>query len=113
MKKSLLFIILGIFVSLSLSSCAYRADLTQGNVIEQKQIDLLRVGMTPEQVRYVLGTPMLIDVFDNNRWYYVQYTREGWSEPKIQRLIAVFANGRLIDIQGDYKKAPAFDIQES
>ncbi len=94
--------------TLLLSGCAYRADLAQGNFVEQERIDMLRYGMSAEQVRYILGTPMLIDPFDNSRWYYVHYLREGWNEPQIKNLIVLFSGAALIDVSGDFEKPADF-----
>lgn len=89
--------------------CAYRADLAQGNFVEQDRVDLLRRGMTAEQVRYILGTPMLIDPFDQSRWYYVHFLRQGWSDPEIRRLIVHFDGHVLTDISGDFSQPVSFD----
>lgn len=91
------------------SGCAYRADLAQGNFVEQERVDLLRRGMTAEQVRYILGTPMLIDPFDQSRWYYVHFLRQGWSDPDISRLIVRFDGHILIDVSGDFARPANFD----
>ncbi|MDY6321654.1 MAG: outer membrane protein assembly factor BamE [Succinivibrio sp.] len=93
-----------------LSGCAYRSDLAQGNFVEQSAVDKLRVGMTPEQVRFILGTPMLIDPFDSSRWYYVHYLRQGWSDPKIENLILLFQGGTLAAMQGDFKAPAEFSV---
>lgn len=95
-------------VAIALSSCAYRADLAQGNFVEQDKIDTLRYGMSYEQVQFIMGTPMLTDPFDQNKWYYVHYLRQGWSDPEIKNLVLVFSNNRLIDIQGDFNKPNDF-----
>ena len=63
-KKLLLAISVFTSVSLLTSSCAYRADLVQGNYVEQDLVNQLSVGMSSEQVRYVLGSPMLIDPYN-------------------------------------------------
>ncbi len=86
------------------SSCAYRADLNQGNYVDQELVDHLSYGMSAEQVRYVLGAPMLVDPFDKSRWYYTSFKREGWNDPDIMNLILLFQGNTLIDISGDYKK---------
>lgn len=99
-------------LSANLTGCAYRADLAQGNYVEQEKIDELRYGMSAEQVRYILGTPMLIDPFDNSRWYYVHFLREGWSDPQIKNLILLFANNTLVDISGDFKVPANFHSQD-
>jgi len=54
-------------IVLSLSACSswvYRIDIPQGNYLEQKSIDKIQVGMTKEQVRFVLGSPVVIDAFE-------------------------------------------------
>lgn len=104
-------LILGAFVSTFATittGCAYRSDLAQGNFIEQEAVDKIRQGMTAEQVRYILGTPMLTDPFDHTRWYYVHYLRQGWDEPKVKNLIIKFSNNLVDDIAGDYQKPVDF-----
>lgn len=93
---------------LAMSGCAYRADLAQGNFVEQENVDKLRYGMSAEQVRYILGTPMLVDPFDNSRWYYVHYLRQGWHDPDIKNLIVLFSGSTLIDMSGDFRKPADF-----
>ena len=90
------------------SGCAYRTDLAQGNFVEQDAVDQLRQGMSPAQVQYILGTPMLTDPFDNNRWYYVHYLRQGWSDPEIKNLVVLFQGRVLYDIAGDFDKPENF-----
>ncbi len=94
---------------LSLGGCAFRADLAQGNFVEQERIDMLRYGMSAEQVRYILGTPMLVDPFDNSRWYYVHFLREGWGDPQIKNLIVLFSGSTLVDISGDFTRPAEFN----
>lgn len=88
--------------------CAYRSDLAQGNFVEQEAVDKLSYGMSGEQVRYILGTPMLVDPFDNSRWYYVHFLRQGWQDPVIQNLVLLFNGNSLIDVTGDFKKPLGF-----
>ena len=99
------------FATLALlaSSCAYRADLNQGNYVEQDLVDQLSYGMTFDQVRYVMGTPMVIDPYDNSRWYYVCFKREGWGSPTVEKLILLFNGDTLIDMTGDFKKPATFN----
>ncbi len=91
-----------------LQGCAYRADLAQGNYVEQENVDRLRYGMSAEQVRFILGTPMLIDPFDSSRWYYVHYYRQGWDDPEVKNLIVLFQGATLVDMSGDFKKPLEF-----
>lgn len=53
----------------------YKLPTRQGNVLEQKQLDQLKTGMTREQVRYLLGTPIATSPFRTDRWDYVGYYR--------------------------------------
>lgn len=58
---------------LSLVACSfkpYRIDIQQGNVVTPEQYVQLKVGMTRDQVRFILGTPMLTDIFHDKRWDY-------------------------------------------
>ena len=53
----------------------YKLPTRQGNVIEQKQLDQLQTGMSREQVRYLMGTPIAASPFRSDRWDYVGYYR--------------------------------------
>lgn len=90
------------------SGCVYRIDIPQGNVVEQKQVEMLRVGMSRAQVEYVLGSPMVEDTFTSSNWYYIYYLREGWHEPKQKQLIAHFDGDKLVSITGDFPAPKAF-----
>lgn len=79
----------------------YRIDIQQGNFVSQEQVAQLKPGMTREQVRFVLGTPLLVDPFHSDRWDYV-YTREASNGKRESRRIAVFfADGKLERVDGD------------
>jgi len=60
----------------ALGGCVYRMDVQQGNYLEGKTVDQLQVGMTRTQVRYLLGTPLVPDCFDKDRWDYVYYFKD-------------------------------------
>lgn len=95
-------------VTATLAGCAppqfiqpYRMDIQQGNFVSQEMVAQLKPGMTKEQVRYVLGTPLVTDVFHADRWDYVYY-RESRRGPREERKIAVlFENGKLARVVGD------------
>lgn len=83
----------------------YRIPIQQGNLITQEMINELKPGMTKQQVRYLLGTPLLIDTFNEDRWTYL-YTnrpasRRANTETEKQRLELQFENGRLVNLVGD------------
>jgi len=90
-------------LSLSLlgSGCLYRIDIQQGNIIDSEQLTSLKQGMTQEQVRYILGSPLLQDVFHAQRWdyyYSLKPSQGAFSEHKLQ---LYFKANRLQKIVGD------------
>jgi len=78
------------------SGCVYRANIAQGNLIEQEDLDQLKVGMTKSQVRFLLGTPMVDDPFHLNRWDYVYYLKLGRKKASFQRWVSVFFENDLV-----------------
>jgi outer membrane protein assembly factor BamE len=80
-RISALRLTLAILVSLAAASvlpgCVYRPDIQQGNLLQTSDVDQVKVGMTRSQVRYVLGTPMVSNPFDEQRWDYVYTFRRG------------------------------------
>ncbi|TCS36813.1 outer membrane protein assembly factor BamE [Paucimonas lemoignei] len=76
----------------------YRIDIQQGNFISQEQLDQLKLGMTPDQVRFVLGTPLLTDIFHANRWDYVFRLQKGNGEVISSRIAVHFEDNRLAKI---------------
>ena len=79
----------------------FRIDLPQGNYLTREQVDQVREGMTRDQVRFLLGTPLLGQVFHTDRWDYVfRYTHpNGQSETR--RVVVRFADERVASIQAD------------
>jgi len=74
----------------ALCGCVYRMDIQQGNYLEGKTVDKLQVGMTRTQVRYLLGTPMVPDLFNKDRWDYLYYFEHGHLRRPAQRHLVVF-----------------------
>ena len=80
----------------------YRMEIQQGNYVTQEMVSKLQAGMTRDQVRFVLGTPLLVDIFHDNRWDYVyRRQRSGSREVEERRLSVFFDNDRLVRIEGD------------
>jgi len=76
------------------SGCVYRITVQQGNYLEKRNTDQLTAGMTKVQVRYLLGTPMMPSMFDNDRWdYYLKVGR--WSP--VQRQLTVYFKEDKVD----------------
>jgi len=87
---------------------AYRIDIVQGQTVTQEQADQIKVGMTPAQVRYVLGTPLVTDTLNPNRWDYAYkfipgtYARESKIEAVPHRRFSViFAAGVVLRTESD------------
>jgi outer membrane protein assembly factor BamE len=79
----------------------YRMEIQQGNFVSQDMLSKLKRGMTREQVRFVLGTPLVADMFHADRWDYVFY-REIPRKPREERRVSVFfENDRLARVEGD------------
>jgi len=80
----------------------YKPEIRQGNYLSQDLIAQVKPGMTREQVRYLLGTPLLTDIFHAERWDYV-YWREAENGERETRKIALFFNndGKLDRVTGD------------
>lgn len=81
----------------------YRIDIQQGNVVSAEQFAQLRVGMTREQVRFLLGTPLLTDIFHERRWDYRYRMARGDTGEVTSRGIAIHfaANGTVERIDAD------------
>ncbi len=95
-------------LAVALSACGgtkwgfpYRADIQQGNWVTAEQVARLEQGMTREQVRYVLGTPTLKDIFHANRWDYPYYNKPGYGNADERRFTVWFENDQLVRWEGD------------
>lgn len=94
-------------VSLPTIPGIYRADIHQGNIVEQKIVDQLKPGMNMRQVRYIMGSPLIVDTFHQQRWdYYASKKSEGKMVEK-QRITLFFDQGKLVRIEGDLMPAVA------
>ena len=89
-RRSTLAALATLLAALALGGCVYRIDVQQGNYLEGKAVDQLQVGMTRTQVRYLLGTPLVPDVFDKDRWDYLYYFRHGRHRPNDPRRLVVY-----------------------
>jgi len=89
-RRSTLGALATLLAALALGGCVYRIDVQQGNYLEGKTVDQLQVGMTRTQVRYLLGTPLVPDVFDKDRWDYLYYFRHGRHRPNDPRRLVVY-----------------------
>ncbi|MCM8595597.1 outer membrane protein assembly factor BamE [Accumulibacter sp.] len=89
----------------------YRIDVQQGNVLTQDMVSQLRPGLSREQVRFILGTPILMDMFHANRWDYFFWLKKGKTGDVEKRRFSVFfdADGKLVSVSGDVTAAQPDD----
>jgi len=103
-----------VLVLAGLSGCSnwvYKYDITQGNFLNQDDVDKLRINMTKEQVEYVLGSPVVQNPFKTDRWHYIHTNKSGkTNETKRTELVVRFENDRLVEVTGDFNKPKEFDI---
>jgi outer membrane protein assembly factor BamE len=79
----------------------YRVDIGQGNLITQPMVDQLKAGMSRDQVRSILGTPLLVDPFRTNRWDYVFELRKAGRPAENRRFFVEFEGEQLSRWSGD------------
>ncbi|MEK9811893.1 MAG: outer membrane protein assembly factor BamE [Bordetella sp.] len=79
----------------------YRVDIGQGNLITQPMVDQLKAGMSRDQVRSILGTPLLVDPFRTNRWDYVFELRKAGRPAENRRFFVEFEGDQLSRWSGD------------
>jgi len=93
----------------------YKIDVQQGNVLTQDMVAQLRPGLTKDQVRFILGTPMLMDMFHAQRWDYVYRLRKGSTGDVEMRKFSVFfdADNKLARVAGDVTPAQSTDKVEA
>lgn len=78
------------------AGCVYRMDVQQGNLLDADQVEQVEIGMTHSQVRFLLGTPMVIDSFDPSRWDYIYSLRRGYSRKIEKRHLIVWFEGDAV-----------------
>lgn len=79
----------------------YRIDVPQGNYVDQGMLDQVKPGMSPEQVRFALGTPLLVDPFRPDRWDYVFRFQHPNGSADLRRATVFFAEGRVQRVEAD------------
>ena len=79
----------------------HKIDIQQGNVVDQEMLDQLKPGMDKKQVKFIMGTPVLIDPFHNERWEYIYSFQEGGTVREQRHITLHFENDKLAYISGD------------
>jgi outer membrane protein assembly factor BamE (lipoprotein component of BamABCDE complex) len=105
MKMRLILILLALFLSAcSLDNSFIKPqhlDIQQGNVVTSQMMLKLKPGMTKSQVRFVLGTPLLQDIYHQNRWDYIYEMRKGDKLLERRRIVLEFSEDQLKTVRGD------------
>lgn len=104
-------IMAGIFLASIAGACSwvprpiseYKIDIQQGNVLTQDMVAQLRPGLSRDQVRFILGTPILMDMFHADRWDYIYRLKKGSTEEVEMRRLTTFfdGDGKLMRVEGD------------
>ncbi len=87
----------------------FKIDIAQGNIVSQEALDQLKPGMSRRQVLFVMGSPMLTDTFNNNRWdYYLSY-QNGAEAPEKRHITLYFDNYKYTHYTGDIGEPLSFE----
>mgnify|MGYP001819819120 CR=1 FL=1 len=89
-------------VIVTLSGCLYRMDITQGNRIDPALAEQLEIGMSRNQVEFLLGTPAIVDAYHPDQWYYIVYLKTGDDGVMTKSVLTLTFTGELLSaIDGD------------
>lgn len=104
MKKLMALVLAG---SLFAAGCSfpgvYKMRVPQGNIVKQDMLDQLEVGMTKRQVRFIMGTPMVTDTFNDQRWDYIFQVQYGKQTLIEERIAVIFENDKMVSVEGELK----------
>ena len=93
--------------SLLVAGCSfpgvYKMRVPQGNIVKQDMLDQLETGMTKRQVRFIMGTPMVTDSFNDQRWDYIFQVQHGKQTLIEERIAVIFDGDKLVSIEGQLK----------
>ena len=90
----------------------YKIDIQQGNVLTQEMVSQLKPGQTRDQVRFLLGTPLVVDIFHQQRWDYVYRYQNGQTGAVESRKFTVYFDreDRLASVAGDIAEGDAGEL---
>ena len=85
----------------ALSACVYRMDIPQGNRIDARVLAQLELGMTRNQVKFLLGSPAVVDPYHPDQWHYIVYLKKGnETEVELKRMTLWFEGDALAQVEG-------------
>jgi outer membrane protein assembly factor BamE len=100
----------------ALTGCAalapHKIEIQQGNYISPEMASQLKLGMTKQQVRFLLGTPLLVDVFHAERWDYMFYRDDRKGSVEERKLSVYFQDGKLSRFAGDVTPAASQAVEK-
>ena len=108
-------LLIPLLFTIAACSPVFKLSTSQGNAIDNEKLAKVEPGMTPDQVRFLLGTPLVVDEFLPRRWDYVSYYRSGDGKER-QRVVSLyFENGELARIEDSKppKQAGTTDEEDS
>ena len=92
-----------ILICFLISGCSFfrihKVDIEQGNIITPDEVSQLRLGMSENEVKAILGTPVLSNIFTPNRFDYIYTLQKGQKNMAEKRIALIFYQGRLQEIQ--------------
>ena len=80
----------------------YRQPVFQGTLLEKKNVDQLKAGMSQQEVYQLVGTPPIADPFHQSRWDYTATQRHRYSDMEVKTMTLYFENGNLTKWEGEY-----------
>ncbi len=80
----------------------YRINVDQGNIITQEMVNELKPGMTREQVKFVMGSPLITDTFHEDRWDYIYTLIDRDGKNTRHNLTVLFSGDKLVGLNGDF-----------
>ena len=79
----------------------YKVEVVQGNFVSKEQVEALQPGMSRQQIRDILGTPLVTSVFHSNRWEYVFTIKRPGVDPQVRKLAVFFQGDSFARAEGD------------
>lgn len=111
MKPHILFPTVCLAALLAAGCAPYKMEIQQGGQISDEAVSQIKPGLTKREVRYLLGTPLVVDPFRDNRWDYYYYRKQGrFSREEKQLLTLIFEGDKVARVEGDLKSTPEPDV---
>ncbi len=100
--RILLIVLTLVFISACGFPGVYKINIEQGNIVTQEMVNKLKPGMSRRQVNFIMGTPLIKDTFNRDRWDYVFMLRNGSTVLDQSRLTVEFNGDALVNVFGDF-----------